>query len=71
MQNLFGEQGLRWGLNRMPIGSSDFSDSYYSLDDTAGDLSMSKLSLARDEQKLLPFIKAAMQVNPKLTLWGQ
>ena len=28
MQAMFGEQGLRWGLNRMPIGSSDFSDSY-------------------------------------------
>merc|ERR1719272_2315025 len=70
MQNLFGKKGLRWALNRMPIGSSDFSDSYYSLDDTAGDLSMSKLSLARDEEKLIPFIKAAMAVNPSLTLWG-
>ena len=27
-------------------------------------------SLARDEQKLIPFIKAAMAVNPKLTLWA-
>eukprot|EP00729_Bicosta_minor_P025610 gene25610-13212_t len=64
MQNLFGRHGLR------PIGSSDFADSYYSLDDVAGDLSMSKLSLARDEEKLIPFIKAAMEVNPELTLWG-
>ena len=70
LQSLFGPEGLRWGLNRMPIGSSDFSDSYYSLDDTAGDLSMRNLSLARDEQKLLPFIKAAMRINPNLTLWG-
>jgi hypothetical protein len=70
LQGLFGEQGLRWALNRMPIGSSDFSDSYYSLDDSAGDLSMSNLSLARDEEKLLPFIKAAMRINPELTLWG-
>ena len=54
----------------MPIGSSDFSDSYYSLDDTAGDLAMSNLSLARDEQKLLPFIKAAMEINPELKLWA-
>ena len=43
MQSLFGEQGLRYGLNRMPIGSSDFSDSYYSLDDTPGDFTMSNL----------------------------
>ena len=40
------------------------------MDDVAGDLSMSKLSLARDEEKLIPFIKAAMEVNPELTLWG-
>lgn len=70
LQNLFGEQGLRWALNRMPIGASDFADSYYSLDDTVGDLAITNLTLARDEEKLLPYIRAAMQINPNLTLWG-
>jgi hypothetical protein len=26
---MFGREGLRWGINRMPVGSSDFADSYY------------------------------------------
>ena len=57
MQDMFSSSGLRWGLNRMPIGSSDFADNYYSLDDTDGDLAMANLSLARDQQKLLPYAK--------------
>jgi glucosylceramidase len=70
LESLFGAEGLRWGLNRMPVGSSDFADSYYSLDDSAGDLALANLSLARDREKLLPFIHAAAAVNPQLTLWG-
>jgi hypothetical protein len=70
MAALFGPDGLRWGINRMPIGSSDFADSYYSLDDTVGDVSIKHLNLSRDNEKLLPFIKAAMAVNPSLRLWG-
>ena len=67
---LFSDDGLRYGINRMPIGSSDFADGYYSLDDSPGDYSMSNLSLARDRAKLLPYIKAAMKVRPELKVWG-
>jgi glucosylceramidase len=41
-----------------------------SLDDTAGDFGIAHLSLARDERKLIPYIRAAMAVNPTLKLWG-
>ena len=70
MRAMFGKDGLRWGVNRMPIGSSDFADNYYSLDDNPGDFAIDKLSLARDNERLLPFIKAAMAVNPALKVWG-
>ena len=70
MRDIFGEGGLRYTINRMPIGSSDFADSYYSLDDTAGDFAMAELNLDRDNQKLIPYIKAAMAVNPSLKVWG-
>ena len=70
MEAMFGREGLRWGINRMPIGSSDFADSYYSLDDHPNDFTMAKLNLARDRTKLIPFIKAAMAVNPALKVWG-
>ena len=70
LEDLFGASGLRWSVNRMPLGSSDFADSYYSLDDTAGDLAIENLTLARDRLKLLPFIAQAAEVNPELRVWA-
>lgn len=70
MEAMFGEDGLRWNINRMPVGSSDFADSYYSLDDTIADFSIAHLNLTRDNTKLLPFIQAAMKINPNLRTWG-
>ena len=70
MDAMFGKEGLRWRINRIPIGSSDFADNYYSLDDYPNDFTMAKLNLARDHTKLIPFIKAAMAVNPELKVWG-
>ena len=66
------ETGLKYGLNRMPIGSSDFADGYYSLCDgeCEGDYGMTNLSLARDHTKLIQYIQAAMAVQPGLRLWG-
>jgi hypothetical protein len=70
MEAMFGHDGLRWNINRMPVGSSDFADSYYSLDDTIDDFSIAHLNLTRDNTKLLPFIQAAMKINPNLRTWG-
>jgi glucosylceramidase len=57
MRELFDlDHGLKWRINRMPIGSSDFADSYYSLDDHPGDYSMQQLGLDRDNQKLIPSV---------------
>lgn len=46
------------------------ADNYYSLDDSAADYTMANLTLARDKEKLLPYIKVAMAVNPDLKVWG-
>ena len=70
IEAMFGQNGLRWSINRMPIGSSDFADSYYSLDDTVDDYHIEHLNLTRDNAKLLPFIKAAMNINPNIRMWG-
>ena len=67
--SLFGDDGLRWGISRMPIGSSDFADSYYSLDDTVGDIEIQHLNITRMRANFT-FIKAAMAINPNLRLWG-
>jgi glucosylceramidase len=62
--------GFRWG--RIPIGSSDYASSRYSLDDTkmSNDYDMADFSLDRDREKLIPYIKAALEVNPDIKFWG-
>jgi glucosylceramidase len=67
---LFDTSGLNYTFCRMPIGSNDFADSYYSLDDVSGDYSMTNFSLHRDSTKLIPFIKAAQAYKPNLRFWA-
>jgi glucosylceramidase len=52
------------------MGASDYATSWYTLDDTAGDYTMANFSIDRDRQKLIPFIKAALQVKPDINLWA-
>jgi len=71
MKLLFDAQaGANFVYGRIPIGASDYAMSWYTLDDTAGDYSMSKFSIARDQEKLIPFIKAALQVRSDIHLWA-
>lgn len=67
---LFGGDGCTFTLARIPIGASDFALDAYSLDDTPGDLELKNFSIARDQQRLIPYIKAAMTVRPTLRCWG-
>jgi glucosylceramidase len=62
--------GANFVYGRLPLGASDYSMSWYTLDDTAGDYTMDKFSIARDREKLIPFIKAALQAKPDLHLWA-
>ena len=73
---------LAWG--RIPIGASDYAMSRYTLDDTGddvtpnsdqsnrppADLQLTKFSLDRDGQKLIPYIKAAQVVKSDLRFWA-
>lgn len=71
MKLLFDDKdGAGFTFGRIPIGASDYSNDYYTLDATAGDYSMQKFSIDRDRQKLIPYIKAAMEINPKIHFWG-
>jgi len=62
--------GANFIYGRLPVGASDYSMSTYTLDDTAGDFAMANFSIDRDRQKLIPYIKAAMQIRPDLHLWA-
>jgi glucosylceramidase len=62
--------GANFVYGRIPMGASDYAMSWYTLDDTAGDYAMNDFSIARDEQKLIPYIKAALAIRPDIRLWA-
>ena len=70
MNLLFGRDGLRLRYGRIPIGASDYAIDRYSLDETPNDTAMAAFSVERDEQRLIPYIRAALAVAPELHLWA-
>ena len=71
MRSLFDPTtGLKLNLCRTPIGASDYAISLYSLDGTPNDYAMEHFSIRRDEEKLIPYIKAALAIRPDLALWA-
>jgi glucosylceramidase len=63
--------GANFVIGRIPLGASDYAMSWYTLDDTTSpDYSMASFSIARDQQRLIPYIDAALQVRPDLYLWA-
>ena len=71
MKLLFdAKDGANFVYGRLPLGASDYSMSWYTLDDTAGDYEMNDFSIARDKEKLIPFIRAALAVRPDIKLWA-
>ena len=61
--------GLALNICRNLIGASDYAITPYSLDDTPGDYVMAHFSIARDREKLVPFIKAVQGIRPDLKVW--
>jgi glucosylceramidase len=76
--------GAAFAWGRVPMGASDYATSRYTYDDTgtdvapnaaqsnrpAADTSLSMFSLARDSDRLIPYIKAAQAINPGLRFWA-
>jgi glucosylceramidase len=71
LKNVFSpDGGLRLNLNRIPVGSSDYALSRYSLAPVAGDFEMKFFSIDRDREALIPYIKAAQALNPGMRFWA-
>lgn len=71
MKLLFdADEGANFIYGRVPIGASDYAMDWYTLDETADDYEMKHFSIDRDRSYLIPFIKAALEVNPDLHLWA-
>lgn len=71
LQYLFdATNGANFQYGRIPIGSSDYAISRYTDDETSGDYTMSSFSITADQKYLIPYVKAALAINPKIHLWG-
>ena len=71
MKLLFdANEGANFVYGRLPLGASDYSMSWYTLAETAGDYAMNDFTIARDREKLIPFIRAALEIKPDIQLWA-
>lgn len=70
LERVFSPQGeLRVTRGRISMGANDYSRSWYSNDETPGDLELRHFNISRDRLSIIPFIRAAQQYQPKLTCW--
>jgi glucosylceramidase len=67
---LFGRDGCRLRRCRVPIGASDYALKWYSHDEHDGDVALEHFNIERDEEYLLPYIRAAMEIRPDLDLFA-
>ena len=63
----FSENGLRYNMARLPIGSCDFSLGNYNYDVHSGDANLTKFTIEHDEEIIIPFIKRALEVRKMWT----
>ena len=61
----FSEDGLRYTMARLPIGSCDFSLKNYNYDNASGDVTLTKFSVDHDKDYIIPFIHQANQTVRK------
>ena len=72
MKLLYGDDGARFNLGRIPIGANDYSIDRYTLDEVSSgtDTSLANFSISRDQNNLIPYIKAALAVRSNIRLWA-
>ncbi len=63
-------KGCKFNLCRMPIGANDYAVNWYSHNETDQDFKMDNFSISRDMENLIPYIKKAKSINPKITIWA-
>lgn len=63
----FSEDGLRYNMARLPMGSCDFSLGNYNYDNVADDKNLDHFSIDHDQAHIIPFIQSAMATLVKWT----
>jgi glucosylceramidase len=69
---LYGADGARFVFGRIPIGASDYAMDRYTDDEIASgtDDQLASFSIARDMEKLIPYVQAAQAVKPNIRFWA-
>lgn len=62
----FSEDGLRYNMARLPIGSCDFSLENYNYASANGDVNLTSFSISHDQQRIIPLIKSALKLSSNL-----
>jgi glucosylceramidase len=70
LRSLFGIEECNFTYCRLPIGANDYSESWYSLNETKGDYEMKEFSIERDKEYLIPYIQDAEKYSGKLNLFA-
>ncbi|XP_019851801.1 PREDICTED: putative glucosylceramidase 3 [Amphimedon queenslandica] len=63
----FSEDGLRYNMGRLPIGSCDFSYNHYTYDEVRDDENLTHFTIEHDKGYIIPFIREA---NATLNKWS-
>lgn len=67
---LFGADGLSLDIGRLPMGASDYAAGWHSYDETEGDFALKDFSIARDRERLFPYVKEALARRPDLRFFS-
>lgn len=71
LKRLFDPEGdCRFTFCRIPIGASDYATEWYSHNEHDGDYQMERFSIGRDRRCLVPYIRAAQAIQPKLRFFA-
>lgn len=71
LDELYGPAGLRFSMGRVCIGSSDYTTSIYSFDDSPEpDPELARFTIEHDRAYILPCLRTARELNPNLYLFS-
>ncbi|MEO0573017.1 MAG: hypothetical protein AAF039_15015 [Bacteroidota bacterium] len=63
-------KGCDFNTYRIPIGANDYALDWYSHNETPEDFEMKNFSIARDKQRIIPYINKAKSYNTDFRIWG-
>jgi glucosylceramidase len=70
LESLFADDGCRFSFCRLPIGASDYAREWYSLNEHRDDYEMEHFSIDRDQESLIPYVRAAQSIRPEIDFFA-